>query len=972
MALYKSIRPKTILISDCGTEFCNKVIKSLADVTGTEESEEDRRITSAYNPRTDGLVERANQTIINVLRKCAEADHQNWMSWIPFVEYSYNTRKHSVTKYSPFELQYGVKPNNFIDYNLEENKMEDEILFNRSLQLKNLIENTRKQALDNIEEGQERQKNIQNKRTNPTNTELKEGDLVMVKCEGLLGKLESRYHGRFFIKNRTDDGNYRLLNSLGKELEKSYPVTKLKPILEDEELSEKLSVEIHSILDKRKNEQTNKIEYLVRWKELDESENEWVPEDHFDEFKLINEFNAKIHRDLTIEHNSPIEKTKRGRGRPKRVLPMLTIIINFIFLFSPCFCHTPGERFVTLKDSSILRCDTSRNKIVQLQNNCLLNTQFNLTGKEFIDLDTLVSKPTYDSQFNGTLKAEHPLSPIIKTINYLQMIKNPISSDSYDFVNHTDYLVYTRMYVLAKQQDEISGDGYECSLKKSKKILTTTFYNTKLPPVVTSEYIKLTKQHCLLILKEKMCANQPLICVGDTCKTKTVPNSELNEHYGWWKSNIVIEDICTLRKVKIIGENTKSDIFAKGCTATKEFCELENSVVIWNKTDVIHDCPYEIVREDLMIRKHNNIMQTLDDQIAFEVLNEMTVCKPRMPIKIYKTSEGLFLSKVEDFKENRYQLSFNRTQISTNNFLTLALIDNNALKLVEVYRELNTRNCYSLLNMLQLLKQTVVNNFYRLKDFQGEDLILYIRDNQIYIPNCEKITEITVHVGVQQCYEHIPITYLDSDGTSKDGYLIARSETRPCLHLDIIILHENKEVKSETLDIIRTNGIINVEKWIYGNRVPTHLTLINTEQKNLNFQHDSIINNVLDTTRETLAKTIGNTTLYYTESLTVKGEGIENTIGKYVEAFEENFQLIKIITLTIIITTIITILLIIIGCFMRCCNKIKGKIVRTNYIQGFLPTHTTRINNLRRKSDSSIELDAVTQSMLRRLNNMKT
>ena len=310
--------------------------------------------------------------------------------------------------------------------------------------------------------------------------------------------------------------------------------------------------------------------------------------------------------------------------------------------------------------------------------------------------------------------------------------------------------------------------------------------------------------------------------------------------------------------------------------------------------------------------------------------------------------------------------------------MTLALIDTNALKLVEVYRELNTRNCYSLLNMLQLLKQTVVNNFYRLKDFQGEDLILYIRDNQIYIPNCEKITEITVHVGVQQCYEHIPITYLFPDGTSKAGYLnsnkiiIARSETRPCLHLDNIILHENKEVKSETLDIIRTNGIINVGKWIYGNRVPTHLTLINTEQKNLNFQHDSIINNVLDTTRETLAKTIGNTTLYYTESLNVKREGIENTIGKYVEAFEENFQLIKIITLTIIITTIITILLIVIGCFMRCCNKIKGKIVRTNYIQGFLPTHTTRINNLRRKSDSSIELDAVTQRMLRRLNNMKT
>ena len=88
--------PMSTLISDCGTEFCNKVIKSLADETGI-----DRRITSPYNPRADGLVERANQTIVKVLRKCAEADHENWINWIPFVEYCYITRKHSTTKFSP-------------------------------------------------------------------------------------------------------------------------------------------------------------------------------------------------------------------------------------------------------------------------------------------------------------------------------------------------------------------------------------------------------------------------------------------------------------------------------------------------------------------------------------------------------------------------------------------------------------------------------------------------------------------------------------------------------------------------------------------------------------------------------------------------------------------------------------------------------------------------------------------------------
>ena len=115
-------------------------------------------------------------------------------------------------------------------------------------------------ALENIEEGQERQKKIQNDRTKPIDSELKEGDLVMVKCEGMLGKLESRYHGIFFIKGRTEDGNYRLLNSLGKEVGKSYLITKLKPILDDEEISDKESVEIEKILNKRKNDQNNRIE----------------------------------------------------------------------------------------------------------------------------------------------------------------------------------------------------------------------------------------------------------------------------------------------------------------------------------------------------------------------------------------------------------------------------------------------------------------------------------------------------------------------------------------------------------------------------------------------------------------------------------------------------------------------------------------------------------------------------------------
>ena len=72
-------------------------------------------------------------------------------------------------------------------------------------------------------------KTIQNNRTNPSESLLANGTTVMLKVESMTGKLESRYHGCYTIKEQTENGNYKLYNSLGNVLEKSYPITKLKP-----------------------------------------------------------------------------------------------------------------------------------------------------------------------------------------------------------------------------------------------------------------------------------------------------------------------------------------------------------------------------------------------------------------------------------------------------------------------------------------------------------------------------------------------------------------------------------------------------------------------------------------------------------------------------------------------------------------------------------------------------------------------
>jgi transposase InsO family protein len=205
--------PKEIL-TDQGGEFVNGLMDSLLSKLGIE-----RRVTSAYFARTDGCVEKANDTVVTVLRTHAESDNLNWIEWIPFVEYAYNTRKHSATKFSPYELLYGIKVNEFTDYRNQLNPNSDDIkdLLNRTNQLRNLVQNTRNLAIENIQSAQEIQIQAQNKRFNVTETPLEIGTPVLVKNEGIIGKLEPRYRGKYYVDGQASGGNYKLIDSTGIE-----------------------------------------------------------------------------------------------------------------------------------------------------------------------------------------------------------------------------------------------------------------------------------------------------------------------------------------------------------------------------------------------------------------------------------------------------------------------------------------------------------------------------------------------------------------------------------------------------------------------------------------------------------------------------------------------------------------------------------------------------------------------------------
>jgi hypothetical protein len=147
--------PPKVILSDQGKEFVNHLVDSLLRRVGCE-----HRITSAYNPRTNGQTERANQTICEALRKHTETEPNVWDKWLPFVCLAYNTRIHSVTGNTPFELLFGNKMNGFEDWTITNSNLSDIELIKKAEEIANLGSNIRQKALVNIKEGQVAQRQI--------------------------------------------------------------------------------------------------------------------------------------------------------------------------------------------------------------------------------------------------------------------------------------------------------------------------------------------------------------------------------------------------------------------------------------------------------------------------------------------------------------------------------------------------------------------------------------------------------------------------------------------------------------------------------------------------------------------------------------------------------------------------------------------------------------------------------------------
>ncbi|XP_053968337.1 uncharacterized protein LOC128869757 [Anastrepha ludens] len=178
------------IISDKGTAFTSKLFKELCENSKIEHVE-----TTKGVPRGNGQVEKVNRVIISVLAKNSAAEPSKWYQYTSQVQRAINEHIHSSTKFTPFEVMFGVKMRNETDTELLK-ILQEELLQGLQDERNKIREEVRAQ----IQKAQETYKiNYDKKRKGQHGYQL--SDLVAIKVTQFVTgkKLTNKYIGPYEV-----------------------------------------------------------------------------------------------------------------------------------------------------------------------------------------------------------------------------------------------------------------------------------------------------------------------------------------------------------------------------------------------------------------------------------------------------------------------------------------------------------------------------------------------------------------------------------------------------------------------------------------------------------------------------------------------------------------------------------------------------------------------------------------------------
>lgn len=215
--------PKEIL-TDCGTNFLSKLLKQVYQLLGIKGIN-----TTPYHPQSDGLVERFNQTLKNMLRKFVSETGTDWDKWLPYMLFAYREVPQASTGFSPFELLYGRQvrgPLDLLKEQWESPSPSGEHVVSYVIKMREKLEQMAVLAHQHMKAAQTKQKTWYDK--NARERSLHPGQQVLLLLPTSDNKLLAKWQGPYEVTRRVGKLNYELYMPERKKKHQTFHVNLLK------------------------------------------------------------------------------------------------------------------------------------------------------------------------------------------------------------------------------------------------------------------------------------------------------------------------------------------------------------------------------------------------------------------------------------------------------------------------------------------------------------------------------------------------------------------------------------------------------------------------------------------------------------------------------------------------------------------------------------------------------------------------
>ncbi|KAI2642954.1 Retrovirus-related Pol polyprotein [Labeo rohita] len=195
------------ILTDQGTPFMSRLMADFCRLLRVKQLR-----TTVYHPQTDGLVERFNQTLKQMLRRVAAEDKRDWDLMIPYVLFGIREVPQASTGFTPFKLLFGCQPRGLLDVAREaweQQPAPHRTVVEHIQQMRERIDRIMPLVREHLSKAQQAQQPHYNRVAQPR--EFQPGDRVMVLVPNSACKFLASWQGPYTVVEKLGPVTYRII-----------------------------------------------------------------------------------------------------------------------------------------------------------------------------------------------------------------------------------------------------------------------------------------------------------------------------------------------------------------------------------------------------------------------------------------------------------------------------------------------------------------------------------------------------------------------------------------------------------------------------------------------------------------------------------------------------------------------------------------------------------------------------------------